>query len=149
MKSSFARAFLLALPLALFSGLACSGDDSSGSESDTTASSGTSTAGDEAEVAAICEALCAEPAPATPCGDAPGECISACSALGTSACLTCRKDESDLGWAGMMACGFTPCSFTDAEGYDACAANCDPESATCEFLLGDEVAEACAEACSG
>ncbi len=149
MKPSFARALLLALPLALFSGFACSGDDSGGSESDSSPTSGTSTTGDEGKIAALCEALCAEPAPATVCGDAPAECVSACSALGSSACLTCRRGESDLGWAGTMACGFTPCSFTDGDGYDACAANCDPESATCEFLLGSDVPDTCADACAG
>jgi len=138
----------LALGLALLPGAGCADDDSgSGSEGETSASSATSTAGEEAASKDLCEGLCAEPAPATICGDAPSDCVETCAALGSAACLTCRIDQADLGWTGMMTCGFTPCSFSDVAGYDACAASCDPETATCEFSLGGEVTDACADAC--
>lgn len=137
----------LTAALALLPGTGCTGDDTTSASGESGASSSTSTTGEEAAKAELCAELCGKPAPATVCGEPPSGCVDACAALGSAACLTCRVDQLDLGWAGMMTCGFTPCSFSDAAGYDACAANCDPETATCELVLDDEVTEACAEAC--
>ncbi len=127
---------------------ACTGE-SGGTDSTDSASSQSSSSsgtGDGAERTALCETLCGETAPTEICGEAPSDCVMTCTELGSASCIECRLDT--LGWQGSMACGFTPCSFTDVAGYDACAANCDSNSTTCDFVLNAAIDPKCTEVCS-
>ncbi|MCA9662246.1 MAG: hypothetical protein KC486_28160 [Myxococcales bacterium] len=129
----------------------CAGDDSSG---DATASTGSATAtsaatdGEADQKLALCESRCGVEPPAEVCGAVPSGCVDECVALGSAACISCRFGEGQ-GWQGMMPCGFTPCAFTDKASYDACAASCDVEGASCDFVLGGGVEADCADVCAG
>ena len=82
------------------------------------------------------------------CGATPSGCVQSCAEQGDGGCLKCQVEAGAVGWSGMMDCGFTPCSFTDQQGFEACAASCDADSASCEFVLESDAAEACAPVCA-
>ena len=127
---------------------ACTGENSGTDSTDSASSqsSSSSSTGDGAERTTLCESLCGEAAPAEICGLAPSDCVTTCTELGPASCIDCRLDT--LGWQGTMACGFTPCSFSDVAGYDACAANCDLSSTTCDFVLDAAIDPKCTEFCN-
>ncbi|MEZ4383645.1 MAG: hypothetical protein R3A79_20100 [Nannocystaceae bacterium] len=125
----------------------CAGDDSAGDTESTGAPSSESAGADEDQRLVYCESRCGEAPPAEVCGFAPAGCIDSCVELGTTPCVACRFDQ-DLGWRGSMPCGFSPCAFADASSYEACAASCDAEGASCEFLLGGAPPAECADLCA-